>query len=160
MDRVYFQIELPGYLRDWFVDFCGGDVPVSLPKGGIESIIVQMFTRAKGEIPEGFHEDGLPIYIPENKYKPAVKYPYVPPRAKKAVESAIRSRFDLCLFDDLVKHLFPTSLKKDLIWAWMEDHHIEMTETNWLAIEKRYARLRNSLTTRVRQKETAKNRSE
>ena len=64
----------------------------------------------------------------------------------------IRNRFDRELWNDL--HNFGRIGKRqdELIYAWMEKHGIEMTETNWNAIAKRYQRQRNIYMTRDRAK--------
>ena len=85
----------------------------------------------------------LAIYIPTFRYRPAEFYNYLPRRAYAALLLAIRNRFDIALWRDL--HCFGKITKRqdELIYAWMEKNGIEMTETNWNAIAKRYQRQRD-----------------
>jgi len=48
----------------------------------------------------------------------------------------------------------------ELIYAFMEKNGIDMTETNWNAIAKRYQRKRNSYKAYERVKKIRKNRSD
>lgn len=142
-----FYISLDPYLAQWFSFICGGGYPLTLRKGSPESILIQRFSRKKSEAESaGLPAPGdLAIRIPESKAKPADIYCHVPDSAKDLFLRSIRQQFDLMLFNDIVRDLFPASLKRDLIYAWMEKYQIDNTEQNWLAVEKRYSRLRARL---------------
>lgn len=162
MSKITFSLVLPPWLAQWYCYHCGGSVPVRMPKGSVESTIVQRFTQRKSEAgtPDIEESGALAIEIPENKIKPAEFYNHVPQSAKIMLERAIRAQFDLCMFQDIVKPLFPGMLKKDLIYAWMDKCGIEPTETNWLAIEKRFMRMKNRMLQNARTKKCRKKTSE
>lgn len=164
MPEVCFTLELPRWLAQWYAHRCGGADPVRLPKGSLESMLTQRFIKRPPEA--GTHpEAGTPkssgqagprlgagqgeprlgvlrIVIPENKLKPVESWNHMPAAGRKALLECIRSAFDLRLFHDLVRPLFPAKLKKDLIWDWMEENGIETDEPNCWAVEKRFDRLR------------------
>ena len=49
----------------------------------------------------------------------------------------------MTLWKDLYKFGYIGKKKQDLIWAWMETHGIEATDTNFNTIAKIYLRKRN-----------------
>ena len=161
MAQISFSLVLPQWLAQWYLNRCGGSWPVKLPKGSLESIIVQQFSRPKsqGVAPDLTTPGALMIAFPENKAKPANVYNYLPPAAKVMLEKVISNIFDLCLFNDIVAPLFPEMLKKDLIYLWMEENNIEITESNWNAIDKRFSRLRKKLLAEKRSKKSRKKNS-
>ncbi len=152
MNPITFSLNLDPYLAQWFSNRHGHKDIISLRKGSVESILVQRFSRRKSEAtqPDIPVPGALVIAIPENKAKPAEEYSYISPKVKEMLVMVIRDAFDLCMFEDLVKPKFPDSLKRELIEQWMEHNGIELTETNWLAVDKRYYRLRRRLMTRER----------
>lgn len=162
MSNITFSLNLPPWLAQWYTNRCGGGSPLRLPKGSVESTIVQRFSRRKSETdrPDFPAAGALTVEIPENKAKPAEIYSYLPDSAKVMLEKSIRSQFDLCLFEDLIRPLFPGMLKRDLIYSWMEKNCIEIDETNWFAVEKRYSRLRRRMLSDIRVKKTRKKTSE
>ncbi len=68
---------------------------------------------------------------------------YLSARSRRALAQCIRTRFVVALWKDLYKFGYIGKRKQDLIWAWMETHGIEATETNWNTIAKIYLRKRN-----------------
>lgn len=139
---LYFKFE--PYLAQWFVHEMGGTSPVELPRGSVESDILQLFLDKQPEdMPDERREDAnLVIAIPTFKHKDPRTYNYLPPKAVHCLHKCLRSRFDVQLWNDL--HLVHPKAKmlKELIEAWMESHGIEFDETNWCAISKRYQRKR------------------
>ena len=110
MSQICLYIPLEDYLAQWFVHEQGGEVPVQLTRGSVESKILEVYLA----------------------HRP--------------------SRFDVQLWIDL-HHFGKISKRQDeLIYAWMEKHGIELTETNWNAIAKRYQRQRNVYLSRQRAK--------
>ena len=162
MSDFTFSLVLPSWIAQWYVHRCGGLSPVRTPKGSVESIIIQRFSRPKSEAsaPDTGAEGAIMIIFPENKAKPTAVYNYFPDSAKKILARSISDQFNLCLFNDIVRPLFNNALKSDLIWAWMEENGIERTETNWLGIEKRYSRMRENLLRSRRVQKTRKKTSE
>lgn len=159
MSKITFNLVLPPWLAQWFVHRCGGTMPVKLPKGSVESVLVQRFT-----VPKSYAEDpdvtgmsgAVVIEIPENKAKPAETYSHLPVKAKKLLAKSISDNFNLCLAHDIVRPAFPLSLKRELIETWMEQNGIEYTSTNWEGVEKRFTRLRADMLTAQRVKKARK----
>ena len=141
---VYLQ-NIEPYLKQWFIHEHGGEYPVSLVRGSVESCMLKQFIEKRNEEEAtNIDERTLAIYIPTFKDKDPRTYFYLPDRAKVALHKCIKNRFDIQMWQDL--HQFSNlSLQiDDIIDAWMEQHGIDPTETNWKAIAKRYQRKRRA----------------
>lgn len=137
-------IRLDDYLAQWFIHEQGGSSPVLLKRGSIESKILEVYLckRPHDLPPDCGGQHTVAITIPCFRNRPPEVYNHLPLFARKALANVIRERFDIALWRDL--HVFGkiTHRQDELIYAWMEANGIEMTETNWNAIAKRYQRLR------------------
>ena len=133
------------YLKQWFVHEQGGDYPVNLMRGSVESDMLRLFLENKNADSSPVIDDRtLAINIPSYKKKDPRTYNYLPPMAKVALHKCIKNRFDVQMWQDL-HHFSNLGIQiDDLIYAWMEKHGIELTETNWNAIAKRYQRKRKA----------------
>lgn len=154
MSQICLYIPLEDYLAQWFVHEQGGEVPVQLTRGSVESKILEVYLahRPDGQLPEKGGEGKLAIAIPSFRNRPPEVFNYLSKNALASLVSIIRSRFDVQLWIDL-HHFGKISKRQDeLIYAWMEKHGIELTETNWNAIAKRYQRQRNVYLSRQRAK--------
>lgn len=133
------------YLKQWFIHEQGGEYPVSLVRGSVESCMLQLFLEnKKAETADIVDEKTLAIRIPSFKRKDPRTYNYLPPMAKVALHKCIKNRFDVQMWQDLHQFSNLGIQIDDLIYAWMEKHGIELTETNWNAIAKRYQRKRRA----------------
>lgn len=154
MSRICLYIPLEDYLAQWLIHEHGGSVPVQFIRGSVESKILEVYLthRPEDQLPEIGGEGKLAIAIPSFRNRPPEVFNYLPQRALSSLLTMIRNRFDIQLWNDL--HNFGRISKRqdELIYAWMEKHGIEMTETNWNAIAKRYQRQRNIYMTRDRAK--------
>ncbi len=154
MSRICLYIPLEDYLAQWLIHEHGGSVPVQFIRGSVESKILEVYLthRPEDKLPEIGGEGKLAIAIPSFRNRPPEVFNYLPQRALSSLLTMIRNRFDIQLWNDL--HNFGRISKRqdELIYAWMEKHGIEMTETNWNAIAKRYQRQRNIYMTRDRAK--------
>ena len=56
------------------------------------------------------------------------------------MQKSIRQRFVMALWQDLHKFGNIGKQRQELIYAWMEAHEIELTESNWNTIAKIYQR--------------------
>ena len=153
MERFVVYIELEDYLKQWFINEMGGDMPVKLIRGSVESKILEVFLTKRPEdlAPDLGGEDKLPIIIPEFRNRPADVYNHLPKHAVTSLQNIIRHRFDISLWKDL--NTFGNIIgnrQDDLIYAWMEKHGIEINEKNWNAIAKRYQRQRMCYANRER----------
>lgn len=153
-------INLDPYLAQWFVHEQGGNVPVVLMRGCIERSILEQFLQRlpEGVAPQTCHSGGLPIVIPQFKHKPPESFFYLPKAAEDLLVSCIRNRFDIDMWTSLSRFVSVMKRTDELIYAFMEKNGIEMTETNWNAIAKRYQRKRNSYKAYERVKKLRKNR--
>ena len=154
MSDICIYIPLEDYLAQWFIHEQGGEVPVHLLRGSIESKALETYLEKlpEGVEPEVFADDKLPVGIPTFRTRPPETYNYLPPRALALLLNIIRNRFDLQLWEEL-HHFGKIGRRQDeLIYAWMEKHRIDPTEKNWNAIAKRYQRQRNIYLGRERAK--------
>lgn len=140
----FFKIKLDDYLAQWFIHKHGGNNPVKLNKGSIESDIVTLFATKTP-----------PRFVDPTDYNVTVKFPvvygrnpeshnFLPESAVAALVKHIKLMFDIQLFDDLIKFKYIGAKKKELIYAWMETNGIEPTEKNWNTVSKIYQRKRRS----------------
>ena len=144
MSEVLIHLKLDNYLAQWLINESGG-VPVVFKKHSVENDILYcnlkerpLFGR-KDKPGEG----KLPIALPYFKDRDPRKYCFLSKPARLALAECIRSRFVLELWKDLHRFGNIGKRKQDLIWAWMDAHGIEMTETNWNTIAKIYKRKRD-----------------
>ncbi len=154
MSRICLYIPLEDYLADWFVHDQGGENPVHLTRGSVESKILEVFLthRPEDQLPDVAGDGKLAIIIPSFRNRPPEVFNYLPQHALSSLLNIIRSRFDIQLWNELHHFGKITNRQDELIYAWMEKHGIAMTEKNWNAIAKRYQRQRNVYMTRDRAK--------
>lgn len=145
MEKFYVYLKLETYLRQWFVCNMGGAEPVELPRGSIERNIFDIFLSKVPEnyIPRPKGEDEVAIVVPSFKHKDPHVYNYLPPHAECALLRCVKNRFEIELWNDLHRFGYLGQQQQDIIYAWMEQNGIELTETNWNTIAKIYQRKRN-----------------
>lgn len=155
MTKRCIYISLPPFMTAWLVNDAGGELPVRIRKGSVEHMTIEAFiSRPKDGREDSvaeFAEDGIPIMIPEFKYKDS-SYTHLPIKARQALEHAISNRFNLALWHDLNKFGNIGKKQKHLILAWMEANGIPDDGVNWDSIAKRYQRLRDVYLANKRQK--------
>ena len=144
-NRILLYIDIDQYLAQWFINEQGGNNPVHLIRGCMESNILEQFLQKppKDFVPELNNGDKLAIVIPEFRHKPPAYYNHLPPKATQILVNCIRNRFDLELWNTLYRFTSVFKRQDQLIYAFMEKHNIDMNETNWNAIAKRYRRKRD-----------------
>lgn len=154
MSQICLYIPLEDYIAQWFIHEQGGAVPVHLTRGTVESKILEVFLahRPIDQLPDTPGEGKLAIAIPSFRNRPPEVFNFLPKHALNSLLNILRERFDIQLFSDLHKFGKITKEQKELIYAWMQKHNIEITDTNWNAIAKRYQRQRNIYLNRVRAK--------
>lgn len=143
-DRHLLHIEMEDYLAQWFIHEQGEESPVTLIRGSIESHVLETFLQVapKDYVPD-FSTDGkLSVIIPHFRSKDPAYYHYLPTHARKLFVSVVRNRFDIQMWQTLHRFSNQAVRQDECIWAFMEKHGIEMTDTNWNAIAKRYQRKR------------------
>ncbi len=133
------------YLKQWFIHEHGGVTPVSLLRNSPERNIIQAFisTKPSGWVAQPI-ENGVPIEVPVIHGLDPEYWCFLPPRACQTLYNCIKSCFDSQLFGELHTIRSKDVLLTDLIYAFMEKHGIEDTETNWNTLAKIYKRKRDS----------------
>lgn len=159
-----FNIYLPldPYLAQWFIHEQGGGVPVRLPKGSVESKYLEIYLDKQPADQQGADiapRDGeTAIEIPFFKYKPPHIYNHLPRVAKLGLVAIIRNRFDVAFWTDIHKLAVLTKRIDINIEAFMEKSGIEITDTNFRTLDKRYKRMRDLYAARDRAKRSYENR--
>jgi len=145
MNKFLLYLRFEPYLAQWFIHEMGGTSPVELPRGSVESDILRLYLdKRPDDVPVDLGQDAnLVIALPAFKEKDPLIYNYLSPSSVYCLHNCIRSRFDVQLWQDIHKVHPRHKLLKDLIDAWMECHGIEVNETNWCAVTKRYQRKRD-----------------
>ncbi|MCM1140503.1 MAG: hypothetical protein NC453_18190 [Muribaculum sp.] len=142
---MFLYLELDEYLAQWFIHDQGGNYPVKLIRGSVESGLLELFlqTPPPDYEPDFESEGKIAIELPNFRSKDTRDNYFLPAKAREALVACIRNRFDLEMWNAL--HRFSsTFMRQDhLIYAFMEKHGIAMTEKNWNAIAKRYQRKRD-----------------
>ena len=154
MSEIIIYLQLDPYLAQWLTHEYEDGI-VEFPKNSTENDILQMGLTTKPHFaaPNEPGDNKVPIAVPYFKNKNVRYNNYLPHRARRQLASCIRSRFVIALWTDLYKFGYIGKRKQDLIWAWMEAHGIELTDTNWNAIAKIYLRKRNVYREMRRRKE-------
>lgn len=166
MPEITLSIPCEAYLSQWFLNDSGGSSPIRLRKFSPEHHLLRVLlvnknlsdlSREMSARPGSIvgqtqcaHNPEIEIIIPSFKGMPPEIYNHITPRGEKLFTDILRKRFDLELFQDMIPVLQYAPRRDELIWAWMESHNIELTETNYLAIDKRLQRMLNRLRTRQR----------
>ncbi len=154
---MLIYLRLSDYLAQWFVDDQGGNRPVKLKRGSMESDILEMFLQPppEGYVPDLPAEGSLAIELPNFRHKDTRYCFYLPDKAREALTDCIRTRFDIDMWNSL--HRFSNILRRQdhLIYAFMERHNIEINDANFCAIQKRYQRKRDIYKRAIRRKKSS-----
>lgn len=158
MADVCVYISLDNYLAQWFIHEQGSNYPIKLMRNAIECSMLEQFLEKPAEsfVPETNHEGKTAILIPTFRYKDSSSFNYLPPKATEMIEQCIQRRFDICLWNTLHKFSAVFHRQDHLIYSFMEKHGIEITDTNWNAIAKRYQRKREYYLMNERRKKSKK----
>ena len=146
MSDICIYLDVEPYLKQWFINDMGNEHPVSLIRNSAESDIIRRWLTVlppEKSLPVG-NTDMLAIYLPKFNELDAEQNYYLPIAALKLLKQCIRNRFVIELWRDLNDFGFIGFQKQDVIYAWMEQHGIDDTETNFNAIQKIYQRKRNT----------------
>ena len=132
------QTNIATFSGDSFASVLG----VISPK--ISTIIVEIIVeRVAARLAEDFmisENSNVEIVLPEYKAKPPKNYNYLSRQGLDILKRTIRDRFIIELWTDLHRHGYIGRRRDELIYAWMEAHGIEITDTNWNSIAKIYIR--------------------
>lgn len=140
---ITISLKVPGYLKQWAIFQFGGD-PVRFPRGSAYTKLLRVFLRSKRECESVALpcKDDLLVFVPTFPGRDPAVYNYLPKKASGSLCELIRDAFDLQLYKDLGS--FNKAYRKgdELISAWMEEHGIDVSDTNWTAVAKRLQLLR------------------
>lgn len=158
MANVCVYIKLDPYLAQWFIHEQGGNYPVKLMRNAIECSMLEQFLEkpSDGFVPDTNHDGKTAILIPSFRFKDKESFNYLPPNATEMIEKCILRRFDLCMWNTLHRFSSVFHRQDNLIYAFMEKHGIEINDTNWNAIAKRYQRKREYYLMNERRKKMRK----
>lgn len=142
MFDICIYLELEGYLRDWLIHKYGN--PVRFIRNSAENDILETFlaTPKPDTLPDLPTPNKVAIALPSFKYKDTRTYNYLPPKAKDALSHCIKVNFRVKMWKDLHTLANLDGCITDIIYAWMEQNGIELTEKNWETIRQMYFRKR------------------
>lgn len=141
---MLYYLDLPGFLREWFVHDMGGKIPVELPRNSLEHQFFETYLSAPPkEYKPVINRDWLAIKLPSFKTKDTRSCYYLAPKSERALVSIIYNRFDIEMWKHVHKFSAVFKHTKKLIEAFMENHGIEVSDTNYQAVLKRYQRKRD-----------------
>lgn len=155
---VTIKIELPSYLRDWLIATHGGETPVRFRKGSAFASLLRVFIRNKRER-ENDEPSGegtveiVEIVVPKFPGKDPAYHNYLPRNARVNLQDLIRDAFDVALYSELKSFLNIGRRLNDIVYSWMEDNGIELTDRNYESVMKRVKILRSREKDRIRKKE-------
>ena len=154
MSEFCIYVKMPNYLRQWFVHRHGGEEPVTLIRGSIESKLLQRATvpLPPDTIPLRQQEGEVAIYIPYSKNHDPRIYNHITETGKRIIVDRIKDDFDIDLWTYLQDFHKMGRQQKDLIYLFMEQRGIREDGTCWDSIAKIYQRLRNIYLTNNNQK--------
>lgn len=147
MSQFTVHIKLPAYLDQWlchdYWDYATGRV--RFENGSNCHCIMSVFLK---ERPEGYTEpeddDGLtPIAVPTFKGLRPDTHCWLSREGEAALVSAIKRNFRALLDRELSRLYSHDVCITDIIYAFMELHGIDTTETNWETIRQMYKRMRD-----------------
>lgn len=137
-------LKLEPYIAQWVAHEHG--FPIKFPRGSIENDIIELGLKIReDDEPLDLPGEGkYPVVIPFFKYKDVMKFNYLSNSSKDQLIHCLKVRFTIALWNDLFKFGHIGKQKQDLIYAWMDAHGIDDTETNWNVVSKIYARKRKA----------------
>lgn len=152
MSAYCIYLKMPSYLRQWFIHRHGGNDPVTLIRGSIESKLLQRATvqLPPGEKPLTRQEGEVAIEIPYYKSHDPRIYNHITETGKRAIVERIKDDFDIDVWEYLHDFGKIGRQQKDLIYLFMEQRGIHEDGTCWDAIAKIYQRLRNLYLDRIK----------
>ena len=147
-------LKLEPYLAQWVAHEHG--FPIRFPRGSIENDIIELGLKIRDPEKEPVDLPGegkYPVVLPFFKFKDVMTYNHLSDSSKDELVHCLKVRFAIALWNDLFKFGHIGKQKQDLIYAWMDAHDIDDTETNWNAISKIYARKRKSYNQQKRRRD-------
>ena len=152
MSAYCIYLKMPSYLRQWFIHRHGGNEPVTLRRGSIESKMLQRATvqQPPDTFPARKQEGEVAIQIPYSKSHDPRYYNHITETGKRAMIDRIKDDFDMDVWEFLHDFGKVGKQQKNLIYLFMEQRGILEDGTCWDAIAKIYQRLRNLYLDRIK----------
>lgn len=154
MSEYCVYLKMPSYLRQWFIHRHGGNTPVTLLRGSIESKLLQRATvpLPDGMLPPRQQEGEIAVCIPYSKTHDPRTYNFITETGKRALVSCIKDDFDIDVWEYLHDFGSVGCQQKDLINLFMEQRGIREDGSCWDSIAKIYQRLRKNYLTNISRK--------
>lgn len=154
MSEISVNIPCEQYLKQWFVNVCGGEEPVHLRKGSPESHLLEFILLPKAAVCEAPEpsELSLNICIPTFRYKDPQSFNAISKKGAAAFLKLLRKRFDLQLWQDYASLKNVGIPKDDIVMNWMENNGIEINDRNFESVKKRLRRIEERLKAKIRVK--------
>lgn len=146
MSRYSIYISTAPYMEQWLKSEYWDEESsrVVFPKGSAENIIMELYLVKTPLSGPALRQQGeFAVAIPDNQAKRPQTYNHLPKAAYKMLLSTIRKRFKKMMWDELHRIRKEDIKVTDLIYAFMEAHGIEGSETNFIAIRQMYLRMRS-----------------
>ncbi len=144
MQEYYVYLNMPSYLRQWFIHRHGGIEPVHLLHGSIETKLLTRLTvpLPRGVLPWQKKEGDLAVCIPYRKSHDPRYFNHITELGKKIIVDRAKDDFGIDLWYFLEELVKKSGQQKDLIYAFMEQRGIQEDGTCWDSIAKIYQRRR------------------
>lgn len=150
MSDFCIYIQMPSYLRQWFIHRHGGSHPVQLIHGSVESKLLKLalIKPAQNAVPHRQQPDEVAIKIPFSKQRDPRIFNDIPDSGKRALLNIIKNDFDVDCWSFLHDFGRIGQQQKDIIYLFMELRGICEDGTCWDAIAKIYQRQRKAYLSR------------
>lgn len=149
---MYVYLDVDNYLRDWLCASYGSTEHIAFHKGSAEAATLRAFLRKRtvADKPDLPRPSSVAIILPKSRDRDPNAWNVLPDKGRSMLLKAIKSRFDAELFTDVFPCMGVDTLDA-LITAWMESHGIEISDTNFQSVIKRFNRRRSRFLAKERQ---------
>jgi len=179
MSEYCIYVSLPPYLAQWYAHHCREhhfinsgvtcenawslDEPIVPIKDSYVSLVLKHYL-CRQPSPEQVKKDDaarkpratdikMAIALPYFKEKDPRVYNYIGPRVERILQDAIRESFKIDLWEELYEFEKIEDFQIDeLIYGYMENHHIADDGSNWDSIAKLYQRMKKTEIQKINRK--------
>ncbi|MDE7159389.1 MAG: hypothetical protein K2O24_00890 [Muribaculaceae bacterium] len=138
---VCIYIDVDNYLRDWLINSYGASDAIAFHKGSAEAATLRAFLRRRtlADAPDLPGPASIAVRLPQSKDRDPATWNVLSGKGRELLLKTIKARFDAELFADVFPCLGANTADA-LISAWMEAHGIEINDTNFQTVLKRFNR--------------------
>lgn len=149
---VCIYLDVDNYLRDWLYSAYGSTDHIAFHKGSAEAATLRAFLRKRtaADKPDLQRPSAVAIILPQSRDRDPNSWNVLPEKGRSMLLKAVKSRFDAELFADVFPCMGVDTLDA-LITAWMDSHGIEISDTNFQSVIKRFNRRRSRFLAKERQ---------